>query len=1186
MKKVLFTKMFLTLVLALVFITFVGCETNKPELKPQPIDESKTISEVINGEDGTYTTKGTVVAISSRSFIIDDNSSKILVYLGANWTKDVTVGDKLVVEGTTSTFGGAKQFNEGTTYKKDGTQQINENSQVIDGAQLEAMAKAEKFAIKKVKFEGMLKVSGNYINVEVEGTEIIASVAYAINEEEVKALDGKKVEVEGYAAYTSGSGKYVNVITLGVKEIVMPEFKISYQALEVEVGNKLSLTVPSYSDVTWESSDSEVATVANGTVTAVKPGTATVTASYGDLSDSVVITVTSKKYVVRFLDKDGNILDEQKVEEGKAATAPQAPVVEGYTFVKWDKEFEEVKQNLICRALYGVTHKITYKLDGATLPEGTPTEFAEGYVFDLPTPTKPGYSFIGWTMEGSSTYILRISKTTKQDVVVVANFIVRDSYNITYKFNGGVSSELYQAKGTPVTSIPVDNYNYNNGKFWDGKYSSDLFLGLRDYNPGATFSDRIYIGIDAVSGLYTVINIQNSGPSAWPEGALYVLTISSSCGRYRTYHNSILNIKNGDIVTFSQSLDATTKDQPTSVNFYTPAIEANELNVDVKLADQLITPFRLGFDFDGWYDINNNKISNVSDLVTDCDLIAKWKELNPVTDIIVSNMPVEMTAYEKLQLDAKVSPDTAYFKTIKYSSSDKDVVSVDDGGLLTALNPGTCKITLTDFTDNVVKEYTITVYSDYQIDVEYDRQFSGVLKVGESVKLIPDTYGKDTDNATYTFATSDNKILEVDANGNVKAIALGVATITISDNTGKTSPLTVSILVDSLSKEEKLDKVLSLLKEYNMGVVQTGNACIYNDGTNRYYDDVYGSVNYYLFDDFVVNRSYEATAEANSGGHKSRRAVDTIEFVTVHDTATLTGTVESIASNMASGGTSIHYTVGNYATYSVVPEKYIAYHAGDGTGYSFSWIKTNVVAKDSKTAPEFDVVKSGSNYYFSINGETTTIQVPTTNNGKTISNPSKKHLPVTGPVWKVQDGFYYLGPSWACFSQNSSGVICNFGGNNNSIGIEMCVNVSNDSYDSWQRTARLVADILIRNNLDLSRVTMHNNWTGKNCPQVFISGSYWSEFMKMVEINYILAKDFADVEIEFTSNNKDIVSDTGRVLNPPKTTTTVSYQLIVKVGSQSKSATLYNVVPGSSTWTKWSGTYKSSKIWNNGVFLR
>ena len=72
----------------------------------------------------------------------------------------------------------------------------------------------------------------------------------------------------------------------------------------------------------------------------------------------------------------------------------------------------------------------------------------------------------------------------------------------------------------------------------------------------------------------------------------------------------------------------------------------------------------------------------------------------------------------------------------------------------------------------------------------------------------------------------------------------------------------------------------------------------------------------------------------------------------------------------------------------------------------------------------------------------------------------------------------------------------------------------------------------------------------------------------------------------FKSNDESIVDKTGRVINAPLTTTTVSYEITVKVGTTSKTIKLYSVVPGTTTWEQWKGTYSSSLIWNKGNFKR
>ena len=59
-----------------------------------------------------------------------------------------------------------------------------------------------------------------------------------------------------------------------------------------------------------------------------------------------------KEFKVRFIDKDGKILKEMTVKYGDAATAPDAPNVDGYEFTGWDKAFDNVTSDLDVTALY------------------------------------------------------------------------------------------------------------------------------------------------------------------------------------------------------------------------------------------------------------------------------------------------------------------------------------------------------------------------------------------------------------------------------------------------------------------------------------------------------------------------------------------------------------------------------------------------------------------------------------------------------------------------------------------------------------------------------------------------------------------------------------------------------------------------------------------------------------------
>ena len=90
----------------------VKAEINKP------IKEYDSIVSILDGKKDIYSIKGTVVAINKQSFLVEDDTSIIMVYCGAEWNVDVEIGDVLEITGTISEFGKAKQFTKEATLTK------------------------------------------------------------------------------------------------------------------------------------------------------------------------------------------------------------------------------------------------------------------------------------------------------------------------------------------------------------------------------------------------------------------------------------------------------------------------------------------------------------------------------------------------------------------------------------------------------------------------------------------------------------------------------------------------------------------------------------------------------------------------------------------------------------------------------------------------------------------------------------------------------------------------------------------------------------------------------------------------------------------------------------------------------------------------------------------------------------
>lgn len=73
---------------------------------------------------------------------------------------------------------------------------------------------------------------------------------------------------------------------------------------------------------------------------------------YEDKKVDDVVTPEIERYKVVFVDMNGAVLKSEEVEANGSATAPKAPEVEGYRFVKWDTDFTKVTKDLLVKPVY------------------------------------------------------------------------------------------------------------------------------------------------------------------------------------------------------------------------------------------------------------------------------------------------------------------------------------------------------------------------------------------------------------------------------------------------------------------------------------------------------------------------------------------------------------------------------------------------------------------------------------------------------------------------------------------------------------------------------------------------------------------------------------------------------------------------------------------------------------------
>lgn len=194
----------------IICVTYKEVENTNP-----PTPETTTVKTVLDGEVGaTYKLQATIVAISANSFVLEDTTGKILAYFATGCDSTLVVGDVVEVSGATSVYGGAKQFASPSVAKTGHVEYTYPSPRTLDATAFTNL-KQDNVVIEYVEFSGTLKLSGNYVNVEVAGSELIGSLTS--KDIDFSTLDNKHVKVTGYFTNNSGT-QYLTVIVTNIEE--------------------------------------------------------------------------------------------------------------------------------------------------------------------------------------------------------------------------------------------------------------------------------------------------------------------------------------------------------------------------------------------------------------------------------------------------------------------------------------------------------------------------------------------------------------------------------------------------------------------------------------------------------------------------------------------------------------------------------------------------------------------------------------------------------------------------------------------------------------------------------------------------------------------------------------------------------------------------------------------------------
>lgn len=182
-----------------------------------------TVAETCAATDGTPVeiSEATVVAKSKVGLVVADATGAVYLFFDSKKNEtvpDVAIGDKVKVAATKTTYGGVPEFTTATVTKLSSGEVTYPEPKDLTPIALEYASGVTEF----VKMTGTLKISGNYINIEINGVAPATrqgSVSQPLDALGVNAFDGKEITITGYftGITTSKDGvSYVNIVATGI----------------------------------------------------------------------------------------------------------------------------------------------------------------------------------------------------------------------------------------------------------------------------------------------------------------------------------------------------------------------------------------------------------------------------------------------------------------------------------------------------------------------------------------------------------------------------------------------------------------------------------------------------------------------------------------------------------------------------------------------------------------------------------------------------------------------------------------------------------------------------------------------------------------------------------------------------------------------------------------------------------
>ncbi len=333
--------------------------------------------------------------------------------------------------------------------------------------------------------------------------------------------------------------------------------------------------------------------------------------------------------------------------------------------------------------------------------------------------------------------------------------------------------------------------------------------------------------------------------------------------------------------------------------------------------------------------------------------------------------------YSELDSNLIKKPSNGYVSKKEYHSSDSNVVSIDEEGVIEAIKEGNATITVkvndtyeANIDVYVLKENIKTEIITNPKDINFTKEVEKI-KIGDEVKLSYKYTPNDASTKYLTFSSNDETIVTVNSIGEIKGLKKGTATIT----------------VETINKHKD-----SILIEVEESIIDVASISVPMETINIYVDGSYSLVPTVTPADasnkalsYTVDNASIASVQPSQGGTSA----------TVYGLAQGRTTITIKSNNNVTKQVTVVVTGGSSQTSP--PSYYEDPCSPSNKGYKIDSSTKNVVNTYNASLDSKEIKAGPSTITFtSLNGGNVTLRVCDYIHGKTKCNPDTDGQTISG----------------------------------------------------------------------------------------------------------------------------------------------------------------------------------------------